>query len=191
MDYLKARDNALRRLQSELSPNLSYHGLHHTLKVCTRVEALADAENIQGKELTLLQTAAVYHDIGFVEQYQGHEAIGCRIVEETLPQFGYSDSEIEIIQRIIQATQVPQSPQNLLEKIMCDADLDYLGSTDFFKVADTLRREWEAYGFLSSPQEWQRLQIELLENHQYFTSTAKAQRGPLKKKHLEALKALQ
>jgi len=190
MKYLDARAYALQRLQSELSSDLYYHGAHHTIDVCQATDKLASAEGIKGKDLILLQTAAIFHDIGFVEQYHRHEIIGCDIVERILPQFEYTGTEVKIIQHIIQATQIPQRPQNLLQEVMCDADLDYLGRDDFYEIADTLRQEWEAYSILDSTTEWCALQVEFLEQHCYFTHTSQCKRGSQKKKHLSALKKL-
>lgn len=190
MDYQQAKTYALKRLQEELHESLYYHGLHHTLDVCRAVEALAFAENISEENFTLIRTATVYHDIGFVEQYQDHEIISCRIAGDSLPQFDYTPQQVEIIQNIILATRIPQNPHTHLEEILCDADLDYLGRRDFFKVADTLQKEWMAFGIISSEQEWHDRQIQFLEQHQYFTKTAREKRGHQKKKHLLTLKKL-
>lgn len=190
MYYQEARAYALKRLEGELPKNLYYHGVHHTLDVCRVVEELAINENIEGENLMLLSTAAAYHDIGFVEQYQDHEIISCRIVEEFLPQFGYTPQQVEIVKNIILATYIPQDPHTLLEEVVCDADLDYLGRRDFFKVADTLQKEWMAFGIISSEEEWNYKQVQFLEQHHYFTKTAREKRDFQKKKNLLKFKKL-
>lgn len=190
MQYRKAKAYALSRLQQELPKNLYYHGLHHTLDVCQAVDELAAAEKLTEEELLLVRTAALYHDIGFVEQYMNNEPIAARIARETLPAFGYTPGQIETICSIILATTIPQKPLNHLEQILCDADLDYLGRDDFFDIAETLRLEWQEFGLVSSVEEWNCKQIRFFQLHHYFTRTAKEKRDPLKKKHLAEIQHL-
>ncbi len=184
MQYHKARAYALGRLQQELPVKLYYHGLHHTLDVCQAVNEIACQEKVAGEELLLVLTAALYHDIGFVEQYLNNEPIAARIARESLPLFNYSPEQIEIVCNIILATSIPQRPTSHLEKILCDADLDYLGRQDFFDISETLRQEWQEFGLVSSLEEWNGKQLRFFQQHQYFTQSAKEKREPLKLKHL-------
>lgn len=190
MHYQKARDYVLSRLQQHLPRNLYYHSLHHTLDVCRAAGEIACSEGIEGENLLLLLTAALYHDTGFIEQYRENEPIACQIASQTLPLFGYTPEQINIVNGMIMATRVPQRPQTHLEFILCDADLDYLGRDDFFDIARTLQKEWEEYGLVSSSEEWNRKQIAFLEQHHYFTDTARSKRNLQKQKHLANLKAL-
>jgi predicted metal-dependent HD superfamily phosphohydrolase len=191
MNYPQAHHYAITRLRNELPPETYYHSVDHTLDVCRAATEIANAENVREPEVTILKTAAVFHDIGFVEQYQHHEEAGCRIVREVLPQFGYLPEEIARVEDIIMATRIPQNPEGLLRQIICDADLDYLGRDDFFEISDRLRQEWEANGVKYSADEWIESQIAFLEQHQYFTATSQRKRAPTKQRHLDALKALQ
>ena len=184
MYYLKAREYVLKRLQEELSENLYYHGIHHTLDVCQAVEELAYCENVKGDDLVLLSTAAIYHDIGFVVQYQNNEALASQIALETLPGFQYLPHEIDAVCKLIMATRIPHNPQTHLEQIICDADLDYLGRDDFFEISQTLKREWMAFGLISSEEEWYHKQVLFFQQHRYFTKTAKEKREKQKQKHL-------
>lgn len=190
MNFRKAKDYAITRLQQDLPENLHYHGLHHTLDVCQAIEALASGEHVQAEELILLRTAALYHDIGFVEQYHSNESIACRIARETLPGFGYTPSQTEAICRIILSTQIPQRPNTHLEMIMCDADLDYLGREDFYEISSTLLKEWQEFGIIKTIQEWHNMQASFFQQHHYFTKTAKALREPLKLQHQHELQKL-
>src|SRR6266536_2303068 len=100
---------------------------------------LAGMEGVQGDALSLLLTAAWFHDLGFVEQPQYHELISARIAVQVLPGFGYTDEQVEIVRWAILATALPQAPQNVLEQILTDADLDVLGRDAFMKRSDDLR----------------------------------------------------
>ena len=89
---------------------------------------------------------------------------------------------------MIYATIIPHNPNSKLEKIICDADLDYLGRDDFFDIADSLRRELRDHEKIKSDRLWDEIQVKFLTQHQYFTKSAKKMRAAKKAEHLEAIK---
>lgn len=191
MDYRAAKHFILTKLSNELSEELAYHGVHHTVDVLKMATEIAEKEGIGGKNLLLVKTAAVFHDSGFVKnKHDGHEAEGCLIARENLPRFDYSPSDIETICGMIMATKIPQSPKNLLEEILCDADLDYLGRDDFYSIGLTLCQELQAYHLLQGEQAWNRLQVSFLSAHRFYTTTNKLLREPVKLRYLENLREL-
>ena len=157
----------------DLSPNLLYHGITHTRDdIVTTVEMLANMEGIHGNVLSLLLTAAWFHDLGFVEQSQYHELISARIAAHVLPGFGYTEDQIEVVRWAILATALPQAPQSQLDQILTDADLAVLGSEDFLARNDILRRELSLLGKEFADREWYTGQIKFIEGHTYFTESA-------------------
>lgn len=188
MDYSASKNFILDKLEKDLSPDLHYHGLHHTLDVLSTAESLCVEENINDYDTILLKTAALFHDAGFLRNNINHETLGCDIVREFLPTFGYSKRAIEKICGMIMSTKIPQSPKNKLEKIICDADLDYLGRDDFKKIGDTLFEELKAYHYLKTREEWDTMQITFLEKHTFFTESSRTKRQPIKAAHLAQLK---
>lgn len=88
------------------------------------------------------------------------------------------------------ATKLPPNPKTLLEKIICDADLDYLGRADFIPVSNTLYEELKAQNKISDINEWNKLQVKFISNHQYFTETANRLREVNKQKQIERIKKL-
>lgn len=177
----------LKQLEGGLSPNLHYHGLHHTKDVLDAALRIAASEHLSEEQIRLLRIAVLYHDSGFIISSKNHEAHGCEIVKGNLPAFGYSPSEIDTICGMIMATKIPQSPHNLLEKIICDADLDYLGREDFNRISHSLFEEMNVYGQIPGEREWYLLQKKFLESHHYFTKFGKTNREPLKQKHLKQI----
>lgn len=172
INYRKAEKYIVKRLKKELPDNLHYHDLRHTTDVCAAVERLALMEGIEGDDIFLLKTAALYHDAGFVHQYANNEDLGAELAREVLPRFGYTEDQLDTICRLIQATKVPQKPNNHLEQIICDADLDYLGGDEFHFIADKLKRELMERDMVQTDKQWDELQIKFLEAHTYFTRTA-------------------
>ncbi|MBA9077131.1 MULTISPECIES: HD domain-containing protein [Rufibacter] len=183
-------EHIVAKLREGLSKDLTYHSLHHTLDVFEQVSLIALKEGVTApQELLLLQVAALYHDAGFLYTYQQHEERSCTLAKEELPGFGFTPEEITIICRLIMATQVPQAPQNKLQEIICDADLDYLGRDDFFPIGQTLFQEFTCYGVVQNEEQWNQLQVRFLESHTFFTSFSKNSRETQKQQHLALIKA--
>ena len=192
MDFLNAKTYITEELKSGLSPKLTYHGLHHTLDVLQVTTVLCEKEQIDHHYTLLLQTAALYHDTGFLRSYQQHEQHSCDIAQETLPFFGYQPAHITLICDFILATRIPQNPRNAWAALLCDADLDYLGRPDFYAIGQTLRDELLAYHVIQSEEEWDMMQIQFLQEHQYFTPTNQQHREGQKQAYLhELLKVIQ
>lgn len=178
------------RLRRELEPTLVYHSVEHTLDVVAAAERLAAAEGVAGEDRDLLITAAHYHDTGFVKKYAANEAVGADLARRTLPEFGYSRAQIRRIEGLILATAIPHRPHDALDELMCDADMDYLGRTDYWPIASRLRRELATHGKVISLPDWLALQVKFLTDHRYFSATARRERDPLKAQHLAQLRSL-
>ncbi len=178
-DYERAKAYALGRLASELSPKLTYHSLHHTRDdVLPAAVRLAQAADVSGEALLCLATAALFHDIGFLCNYDEHERGSIAIARAALPHCGYTPEQIETIAGLIAATKMPQRPQTPLEQLLCDADLDLLGRDDFWELNRRLRDELYSYtGRPIAEGEWLRDQRRFLEEHVYFSPTARALRN--------------
>ncbi|MEI6454829.1 MAG: HD domain-containing protein [bacterium] len=191
MDFEGAKEYILSRLARELDPTLFYHSIEHTMDVHDAAIQLAHLENIAGKELDLLLTAALFHDAGMMVGYDNHEEVSAALAGEVLPSFRYNEEEILTVTGLINVTRLPQKASSSLEEIICDADLDYLGRNDFYIHSFQLRLEWETHaGKKTSLTDWINVQVQFLSNHSYFTKSAIALRDELKQKHLLELKAL-
>lgn len=135
-----------------------------------------------------MKVSALFHDSGFMLNAVNHEQIGCDMAKKLLPEFGYKEDEIDKICGMILATKFPQQPNTLLEEILCDADLDYLGRPDFFSIGNTLFEELKASKTLSTAKDWNQLQVNFLLTHKYFTRSAKELRDFQKEVHLQQIK---
>jgi uncharacterized protein len=173
-DFEAAQRYAVEHLQRELSPLITYHSLTHTLdEVVPAADQFAALEGVTGEDLLLLRTAAVYHDLGHVEQHQDHEAGSVRIVTAVLPGFGYKPAQVKVIVGIILATQLPQQPHTLLEQILADADLCILGQADYLSRNAALREELAAFGLSMTDRQWYGSQLKFIREHRYFTASAR------------------
>jgi len=181
-------DHVITVLNKELSKDLTYHNTHHTLDVIEQCNSIAKEEGIKDVQILLeLNIAAIYHDTGFLRIYNNHEEASCELAREELPHFGIDEKAIENICTLIMATKVPQMPKNHLQKIICDADLDYLGRPDFFEIGDNLRIELIKYNFISNEHDWEERQLDFLQTHHYFTQTSQKKRGPAEREIIQQL----
>lgn len=184
-------EHIMNILEEKLPKNLYYHNLKHTIDVTVQVELIGREEGISDEEMLLLKTAALFHDTGFISTYKNHEEVGAQLAEKILPDYDYTQEQIERIKELIMVTKLPPKPKNLLEEIMCDADLDYLGRVDFIPVSGNLFRELKEHDIIKDDiNKWNEIQISFIENHQYFTDTAKRLRDVNKNNQLEAIRKL-
>jgi predicted metal-dependent HD superfamily phosphohydrolase len=187
MNTQKLKHFITEKLKAELSNNLYYHGVQHTQHVLISCNQYIKRMQIESKDAYLLRTAAIMHDTGFIWNFENHENESINYTRELLPQWNYTEIEIEQIVGMIRATKIPQQPKTVLEQILGDSDLDYLGSDLFYKIGNQLYKELLAYNKISSKEEWDRIQVNFLQNHEYHTPFAKKHREPVKQKYLHEI----
>jgi len=187
IQFTDIQEIILDKLEKELPSFLYYHNVKHTVDVVTEVELIGWGEGVSDEEILLLKTAALFHDAGHIVNYDNHEYHGTLLAREYLPQFNYTNEQIEHICELIMATKLPPKPKNLLEKIMCDSDLDYLGRSDFIPVSNTLYKELKEQNKIGSLNDWNKKQLSFISKHQYFTKTAQSLREVNKQKQIERI----
>lgn len=190
-DYQRAKAYAAARLEHDLPSTLMYHSAWHSCEeVAPRAEWLAGQEGLSQEAQVLVGTAAFYHDIGFVRQIKDHEKASAQIAREILPHFGYTPAQIRLIAGMIAATRIPQSARTLLHQVVADADLDVLGRNDFHVRNAALRAETVALGGVAPDELWYPDQVRFLQQHAYFTTTARSQRCAGKQENLRAIREI-
>lgn len=190
IQFTDIQEIILDKLERELPDFLFYHNIKHTVDVVTEVELIGWAEGCSDEEILLLKTAGLFHDAGHTIGYDNHEYFGTRMAREFLPGYNYTPEQIDRICDIIMATRLPPQPTDLLQKIICDSDLDYLGRSDFIPVSNTLYDELKAQNKIGSLNDWNKLQVKFISVHQYFTKTAQSLREVNKQKQIERIQSL-
>ncbi len=173
MNYEKLYTFVIAELEAHLGDHISYHNILHTQKVIENSIYIGEKENISDDEMTLLKTAALLHDVGFLQSHLNHEFLGCKFAQNNLRNFNYSTAEINAICEMIMATKLPQNPQNRLSEILCDADLFYLGEDHYDFLSKKLFKELREFGILKTAEDWHKRQIDFLNSHRFYTKTAK------------------
>ena len=167
---LRAAVYVAQRIISEQPKNRVFHNLHHTLTVLEGAGRIGRAENLTEEELELVLLAAVFHDLGHIECYKGHEEASMRLAKEWLSEQNYPEDKINIVLGCIGATKIPQNPTHILEQVLCDADLIHLSFESYPIYREMLRSEWEKeFEFSYSDEEWIASNNTFLQSHSYFT----------------------
>ena len=188
-DFEGFRNFIISKLKAELSEDLFYHSIDHTLNVEQAALKYAELEGLDKTATFQLQTAALFHDSGFLVEYDNNEHIGVKILNKYAFEFGYSQTDLKIIDKIILATNNQVQPITLSQKIMCDADHDYLGRKDYHHVADKLHQELNFHKGELDQTAWLQVQINYLENkHEYYTTSAYNLRQIGKENRIKELK---
>lgn len=179
-DYIKARNNT----------NLCFHDIEHILQVVEASKKIGDYYKLSAQDDFIVQVAAYFHDVGYYTgPPQNHELRSAEIAEKFLQERQVDEPIIESIKKCIIATRMPQTPQTLLEKIVCDADLFHLGSEGFNERNKLMRKEAEGCrGESIDKDTWRNGTITLMERHHYHTEYANLFLNDKKLKNLASLK---
>jgi putative nucleotidyltransferase with HDIG domain len=160
--------------QKKGSENSYYHNLTHTAEVAKAAEEIAVATGVNDEDKEALLIAAWFHDIGHTETCQGHEDVGIKLAEKFLRENNYSDVGINKVISLINATRMPRNPQNILDRIICDADLHYLGTNNYEKRNQLYKNEVESLqGNIIKEEDWLQSNLDFLKHHKFYTDFAK------------------
>jgi predicted metal-dependent HD superfamily phosphohydrolase len=178
-ELLKQIDNSL----------YCYHNINHTQFVVKNAIEIGSHSGLDKKDIETLVIAAWFHDVGYASGgAPGHEERGMEAAKIFLEENGVGKNRIEKVIGCIKATQMPQNPQNILEEVLCDADLANLGSEEFMIFSENLRKEFiHLKNKNLSDNEWCQEGVGFLKNHQYFTEYGKQHLQPLQDKNLKKL----
>ncbi|MBK6950041.1 MAG: HD domain-containing protein [Haliscomenobacter sp.] len=169
----KAEHFVIALLKDNLGPDHVFHSVAHTLSVRDAALEIGQKEGLSEAEMEVLELAALFHDTGFVEKYLDHETASQRIAREFLESMQYPADRLDMVLQAIGSTRLSQSPSNLLEQTLRDADMSHLGSPHYTEYLKGLRREWAV--FLQqqyADQEWLKLNLEFLKGQVFYTPGA-------------------
>lgn len=192
MDFDYVRRYIINKLKASLPDKMEYHNVEYTLALEEAAIRIANIEGVQIEDLILLRTAALFRSTGFIYNYKANDVYGIKLAQAELPKYGYDRMQIKIVCSMINATSRNDSfPTTLLEKILCDAEHDYLGRADYHFIARNLRSELANFGKHMTDIEWIDFQLNFLEKqHKYYTVTSKNMREKGKLKRIKELKEM-
>lgn len=185
----KAKDYVENLFKDKLSSVYFYHNFIHTTFTVNKAEEILRNTEVPEEDQEKVLLALWFHDTGYIECAKEHEEAGVRIAEKFLRNENYPEKGIEEISRLILATKITYQPQDLLEKIVKDADCSHFASHDYNDISDALRKEWELTNVRCfSNDEWNSGNLDMLKNkHRFYTDYAKKNWQPLKEKNIKKI----
>jgi len=170
----KVKELVGRTFREKGSSNAFYHNFTHTAEVVKVAEEIANASGVDESEKEVLLIAAWFHDIGHTECCDGHEDVGIEKAAKFLKENDYPDDRIIKVVSLINATRMPRNPKNLLEEIICDADLHHLGTNNYDIKGELFRNEVEAQnGSKIAEKDWLKNNLKFFNEHKFYTDYAK------------------
>jgi predicted metal-dependent HD superfamily phosphohydrolase len=192
----EASEHVSSMLSTQLPGWATYHDLSHTVEVVQLAEEIGEGSRLNRADMEIVQLAAWFHDTGYVEGTEGHEDRSAEKATAFLREMGYPEERIERVVGCILATKIPQQPKNLVEQVLCDADLVHIGKKSLPEKNELMRLEHERRdGKSFTDEEWLNAAITFVSRHSFHTTYAKQTFGKRRLKNLmmmqEQLRGLQ
>jgi predicted metal-dependent HD superfamily phosphohydrolase len=168
---------------------VKFHTFWHAKAVVKACQEIGAACRLTEEDLEIVTLSAWFHDTGYLEGIDGHEEKSVEIATAFLRHNGYPEEKIARIAGCIRATKLPQNPKNLLEQVLCDADIAHLASKHFFEVTELIRSEIEHRMRVELTEaEWLAMNTDFMAGHSYHTDCARSKFAEQHAANLEAMK---
>jgi predicted metal-dependent HD superfamily phosphohydrolase len=183
----------VRKLFTESDKMLPYHNVDHTEQVVGSAEKIARHYHLNEEDFFVVMVAAWFHDVGYLfAEKKGHEEKAATLAEAFLREQQVDQEIIQKVKECILATEIPQQPKNMLEEIICDADLFDLGTDKFEENNKKVRKEIElTLGKELTGESWRASSIELLKLQRYKTDYCHELLAPGLEKNIKLLEEKQ
>lgn len=190
---IKIEQYVLDFFAKNLCQQYCFHNESHTYSVVSAVKEMSFHYDLNEEDRFILIAAAYFHDLGYAKGGSiSHEERSAEMADDFLRGESVDPILIEKVKKCILATRMPQNPNNLLEEILCDADLFHLGTPVFLERNKLMQQEAEKVcGGKIDKGFWRNATIKLFENHNYKTTYAQEKLNSGKKENFENLKKKQ
>jgi len=184
----KAKTYVLDLIDRELPVEYVFHSKDHTLDVYHNSQIIGKEEGLSPDDQNSLAVSALFHDAGYVKSYENHELLSADLAREFLVSLDVDSGLIEQVVRAILATEVPQTPKDIISKSLCDADLMHLTYDEYFRRIEPMRMEWKLTGRQTlSEEEFHRQSVKFFKAHHYHTEFGRKVLAPKKQLNLERI----
>lgn len=135
MEILAATEKYVTGLfKTSTDESLVYHNLDHTKSVVQAAKFIGEQCGLNGDgSMETLLLAAWFHDLGYLVSKTNHEDASKELAAKFLKSQDVKPDVISQVERCIEATRIPQKPQDKLSAILCDADLFHFSQENFIE----------------------------------------------------------
>jgi len=160
-------------IKNDLPANLYFHSFEYIQHVYSHAELLIKAENIDIEDKIIIKTSVLLLFTGLTKSYQNFENKSAEYARQILPEYKFSDKQINIISNLILFGKLQHDPQNHYEKIIYDLITEHFGRADYLKSYKMHYLEIKENKGDITIQEWKKQQINFLRHHDFYTLTSK------------------
>ena len=182
---------ALDFLDKHLDKRYTYHNKAHTLEVCNAVKLFAEqTPDLPQETCFALKIAAIFHDFGYLESSFDNEKLVLPYIKKFGSCAGIADSILLAANDMILETAFPYKPFTPAGKLLCDADIEYIGRECFCEQAKLFRRELASDNIVYTEKEWWSFELKFLQENTFFTPICQTLRESGRLRNLEKVRQL-
>ena len=188
--YKKADGYVTGLFEKFQNEKLVFHNLQHTRTVVERAKEIAAHYSLSERDMLVLYVASWFHDTGhlYTPGLKNHEEKSVEVMRKFMADYT-ADAELSAeIEACILSTKMPRNPVNLKQQILCDADTYHFGTKEFKETNKRMREEYSLREERIDKQEWDENTLEMLNNHQFYTSYCKELLDEKKKDNIRKLR---
>jgi predicted metal-dependent HD superfamily phosphohydrolase len=175
-------------IKEKLPESIEFHTIEHAKCVVDNAVFIGENSGLTKDEINIVKLCAWFHDTGYILKTEGHEAESAKIAGEFLTSKGVDEEIISQVKNSILATRVPQQPETLISKVLCDADLMHLSEDNYFERIEKMREEWINISKKKiSKRKFHSKSVKFFQTHEFHTDFAKKELQPKKAKNLQLL----
>lgn len=182
------QERAWAYLEQHLDKVYTYHNAAHAMEVCAAVEEFAPECNFTIFDLDALRLAAIFHDFGYLEASDNNESLALPYLNEFASACGIDRKLIEHAGTLIMETSFPYCPRSAAGKLLCDADIEYIGRSVFFRQAELFRLELTLQGKSFTDLEWWQYELDFLMQNDFYTPICRRNRDAGKLENTELVR---
>jgi len=188
-NLLKHCEKFVRDIFLNSDKNFFYHNINHIEEVVENANKICSYLKIEPEETETVIIAAWFHDSFYINSPKNHESESANIAESFLIEHNYPKEKIDLVRGCILATKIPQSPKNILEEILCDADLFHVGCENFFLRNELYKKEIKnQFNSKISDKEFIQNSISFFSAHKFLSNYAKEFLEEQKQQNIQKLK---
>jgi len=193
MDYhsiFKKAESFVKDLfQQYVNKSLLFHNLEHTQNVVDRTKEISARFDLNENDQFIVYIAAWFHDTGhLLVEPSKHEIKSVELMKAFISKHVTDEELVRQIGDCILSTRMPRNPQNLLQKILCDADTYHLGTKEFKTTNKQLRKEYEIRSIPEPAGGWRKASLDFMVAHEFYTDYCKNLLTPGKMENIDRLR---
>ncbi len=161
------------KLEAELHKDLLFHSLEYARHLYEYSGLLTKAANLDLEDELIIKTSVLLLNVGYTGGYENQENRSAEYARLVLQEFNYSEKQITQISNLILSTKWPPEPKNLLEMVLYDVKMEFVGRADYLRLYKLLFLEQNQYLKSVDVLEFKRTQLEIVRNYIFYTDSAR------------------